>query len=595
MPKLRLFRDPAPVALGVILAIALILRLMSLQGESFWLDEAYSFYQARNPFLFSPDNPFHLVKFTSRLAFIRHILADDIHPPFYYGQLALWSQISTSDIWMRANSILWGMLTIPATYGFAKKLVASPFRTGTPSGNSLGNQSDLPLIKESIFSSEIVGLISAALVAFSPFFVEMSVELRMYGLMAFLAVVSASSFYTILHSSQPTPKDWLIYTLANLLFIYSQGIGFLWFGIQIALYASIFAPPWLKQRTVPATLKPWLWSQAIALFTFLPWAMLVITMSGRIRGANYLRVPNLLDLVSVPGQLLFNNAASFSYPSPPLPTFPPLLWGLWAGTGVLVAIALYSLRDRRLVFWVLTVPSIGALGIFYGVSLLVRPIFILRALSFTLPFFAVLVAIGLVTVVQRSFLQPRLRTSLLIGMLAGLIGINFYGIHDGVVTANRTQWREMGTFLSQQVQPRDVVVVPYSSAGEFLLYNSVPRDQYNGELIEQLRLYWREPANFIKVWGPDYDGFLRSHQLDYQKSVRLLLLTENLEQVLSVQNLPVQNPAGQRDRLPHSRVWLVTSPGRTGNELTQYQTQLAKTKTLKTTTQFFRATVMQYE
>jgi uncharacterized membrane protein len=565
------------VLFKLLLVAALIVRLLSLTGEGFWLDEAYSFYQARNPFLFSADNPFHLVKLTSRLSFIRHILADDIHPPFYYGQLALWSQAGLSDLWMRLNSVLWGMVTLPVTYFFAQNIA-------TTLGDTAVQRAKQPAT---------IALVSTALVAFSPFFVEMSVELRMYGLMAFLAVVSVSSLYRIVQSHgvapAPTRWPWIAYTLANTLFIYSQGIGFLWLPVQGLLYAGLAVIERWQRRQWPTYTRAWLLSQGVTVLAFLPWALLVLTMSGRIRGANYLRVPTLLDLLAVPGQLLFGNAASFSYPSPPLEG--PV--GLWIGLGSLtlgfVAIALWILRRHPVESWLLAVPSLGALGLVYLLSVTVRPVFILRAFSFTVPFFAVLVALGIVVTAREAaawsgrVLGDRPRMGVWLGLLlACLLGLNVWGVSQGIATVNRTQWQPVGQLLNQQVQANDVVVVPYSSAGEFLLYNSVPRSQYTGELIEQLRLYWREAANFTKVWGPDYEGFLHQFNLDYQKNARLLLLTDNLAQM-------------ERHRPPNSRVWVVTSPGRTEGELDRYQARLRETKTLRETHTFFRTTVMLYD
>lgn len=570
MPK-RFSQDHfSQLMLGMILLSAIVVRVLSLQGESFWLDEAYSFYQARNPFLMQADNLFGLRTVTQRLTFVRHILSDDIHPPFYYGQLGLWSLLGLGDRLMRMNSVLWGMLSIPAVYWLAKKFV----------------------------STAAIPLIAASLVAFSPFHVEMSIELRMYGLMCFLAAVSIYYLHTILHSPKPTWTTWIVYTLSNILMVYSQGIGFLWVLLQGLIFAGFTLHTWVQKRHLPLTLKSWMLSLGATVLVFLPWAALMLRGS-RVRGSidsiglvtTYLRVPTLEDLLSVPGQLLFNNASSFSYPSPPLSTPPVVLGGLYAIALLLTAIGSFALRKRFADLLLLVIPSVGALLLFFVISVLVKPIFIVRALIFALPFFAILMAIGLVAIghgvshLLSRYPQPRLQTvgsqSLIAGLLIALMSLNFFAIHHGIVTPNRTQWQEASTVLAQQIQPDDTVIVPNSSAGEFLLYNSVPRTQYNGVLVEHLRLFWRDPASFKQSSG-DYQTFLNATQLDFQKDAHLLLLTGNLDQL-------------EQQRPPNSRVWLVTSPGRTGDELNQLLTNLQRTKSLKARYEFFRVTLLLYE
>ncbi|MBD2020003.1 glycosyltransferase family 39 protein [Leptolyngbya sp. FACHB-36] len=549
--------------LGLIILIGLVVRLWSLQGESFWLDEAYSFYQARNPFFLDANNPFKLTSFTQRLTFIRHILSDDIHPPFYYGQLGLWSLLGLSDWWMRLNSVLWGVLLIPAVYYLAKKFAPT----------------------------SAVPLIAASLVAFSPFHVEMSIELRMYGLMAVLAAASIYYLHTLLTNPAPLRSAWIGYTLSNLLMVYSQGVGFLWLVLQGLIYAVFALQTWQGKRQLPRTAKFWLLSQLLTIVAFLPWVALMLKGS-RVRGSlnsiglvtTYLKVPTIGELLSVPGHLLFNNAASFSYPSPALSTPPLILMAVWAVALALSAIGLVALRKRVTDLLLLAIPSVGALLLFYLISVVAKPIFIVRALITALPFFAILIAIGLVSVGQWFDRDRRSRAGAAIAatVLILLTSINFFGIFHGITTTNRTQWREASEVLSQQLQPRDVVVVPYSSAGEFLLYNSVPRSSYNGVLIENLRMYSWDKARFLDTYGSDYSGFLRQMNLDFGKDVQLLLLTGDLEDL-------------EKNRPPNSRVWIVTSPGRTGEELPKLQQIVQQTKSRKATHDFFRVTLSLYE
>jgi uncharacterized membrane protein len=40
----------------------------------------------------------------------------EVHPPLYYALLLAWTQVSTSDRWLRALSAVLGALTVPAVY-----------------------------------------------------------------------------------------------------------------------------------------------------------------------------------------------------------------------------------------------------------------------------------------------------------------------------------------------------------------------------------------------------------------------------------------------------------------------------------------------
>lgn len=545
---------------------------MSLQGESFWEDEAQSFYQARNPFFLSGDNPFGIQDLQDRFVFLRYILDNDIHPPLYYAQLGLWSLLGISDWFMRSNSIFWGILTIAAVYYLAKQLPISP----------------------------LVPLIAASLVALSPFHVEMSIELRMYSLIAFLAVASIIYLHRILNLATPSRWTWIAFTLINAGIYYAQGVGILWLLIPNLIYLGVAIEHWLRNRQLPSTWRLWLVSQGISLMVFIPW--FAIKFRGGLGSAagvaKYLKVPTLVELFATPGRLLFNNAASPSFPSPPLDT-PGWILGLLALlTAGLIAAAIVSLRKDYKMLLLLSVPSIGGLFIFYGISAIAKPIFIIRALIFCLPFFAILVAIGLVYVGQ-LLEQAALKHSLsqvkvllgyrLVGLvLLTIVAINFASIYQGVVTINRKQWQATGVLVAQQIQPQDVIALPRATMGSFMLYSPpIKREDYNGLLIQKLRSYWVKGAP--KKNDTNYHQFLQANRLDYGKNVSWIIVTGATEPDRLIE-----------DKWLDSRIWVMNSPDsdgglKGGQPMEELMTRLEQIKKHQEQHDFYQVAISAYK
>jgi len=144
------------VALLAISVLGLFLRIYHLGKESLWGDEVYSFGVANNA------NVFGIIKVAALY---------DNHPPFYYiilhyGGIKLFG---TSEFAVRFPSLIFGVLAIPMIYLLGRRLF-----------------------------NEEVGLISALILAISPFNVEYSQEARMYSLLLFLALLSMYFFVRFL-------------------------------------------------------------------------------------------------------------------------------------------------------------------------------------------------------------------------------------------------------------------------------------------------------------------------------------------------------------------------------------------------------------
>src|ERR1044071_10196409 len=94
------------VALLVIIALGAALRVYKLDGESLWLDEAYSIK-------FSQEAPAGIIEATAK----------DVHPPLYYFALHYWMMaFGDSDTAVRLLSALFGILAIFVIYRLASRM-----------------------------------------------------------------------------------------------------------------------------------------------------------------------------------------------------------------------------------------------------------------------------------------------------------------------------------------------------------------------------------------------------------------------------------------------------------------------------------------
>ncbi len=162
------------VGLGLVLFLALSLRLEMVSVRSVWHDEAFSLEVARRP--------------------VGYIWANlpkvDPHPPGYYVMLRGWTQLFGQDlVTARALSVVWGMVAVVLAWGFGRRL-------GGPA----------------------VGVAAAALVALNPFQIYSANEARMYAPLTAAAVLST----WLLHraDAQNRSVDWVLYGASAAFLLY---------------------------------------------------------------------------------------------------------------------------------------------------------------------------------------------------------------------------------------------------------------------------------------------------------------------------------------------------------------------------------------
>ncbi len=213
---LNIFKNVKPnflssIEIFLIIIIAIIIRVAFLNQHDFWFDEAFTYFIAEKN-----------IKST-----IIASLGDNT-PPLYYILLSLWMRLgTTSVVWMRSFSLIFGALTIPLIYFFTKK----------------------------IFSKEIAKT-TAFLSTLSPLFLYFSAETRMYTLLTFLTL--ASTFALYLYSKKGTLINLVLF---NTLFVISIYVHYIAVLLLIPVWILI-----LKTKLI----KNFLVSQISALIFVLP-------------------------------------------------------------------------------------------------------------------------------------------------------------------------------------------------------------------------------------------------------------------------------------------------------------------------------------
>jgi hypothetical protein len=211
-------------ALTAITAGALIVRLLPTRG--IWLDEATSITQAQMP----------LGKLLDSLRM------GDVHPPLHH--LILWvlaHTLGTSELVMRAPSIIAGAALVPVLYSLARELY-----------------------------DERAGLLAAGMGAFAPFLVWYSQEARMYGLfMLFAALAMLGQLRAIRRNEK---RDWALYGIATVLLIWTQYFSVLFTLTQQAVFALVLWRTHRARGSVKPLLRRWAWTTALIVLALLPLA-----------------------------------------------------------------------------------------------------------------------------------------------------------------------------------------------------------------------------------------------------------------------------------------------------------------------------------
>lgn len=329
------------LAPAAIVLLALLLRSLGIGATGLWLDEAYSWKQAANPFL-------GVVAAT----------AQDNYPPLHNILLHVFMALfGDSEVSLRLPSVLLGTGTVLLTY-------------------SLGRQ---------MFGRR-VGLVASLLLGLSVFHIWYSIEARMYALLGFTATLYALA--VVRRTQRPGRSADLLALVSAALLLYSHVFGmFIVLTMNLVVLVHALATGRLRTRETGS----WLLSQAVAGALFLPWAyVLAQRLSPENTSVGWIPAPTLSGLSAMGSKLLSGPEMVLALL---IVMFGGIFWTRVAPSGP-------DGQDKdgpRPVF-ALAVLYAGILGPFLialTISLVFAPLLVSRYLIAGLPLFFILVALVL--------------------------------------------------------------------------------------------------------------------------------------------------------------------------------------------------------
>jgi len=219
----------------LLILIAFSLRATRLNFQPLWWDEGYSLYFA-----------------TMELAAMVAGTASDIHPPFYYALLHVWiALLGSGAVAVRLLSVFVGTLTLPLLYRAGRRLIDGK-----------------------------VGMLASLVVAIAPFHVYYSQEVRMYGLVTLLGLLSVYFALLLLETRETASRRrqillWAGYVATTLAAMYTQ-----YYAAFIPLFQTVFVLSQLKRKERPigqsdisaaSLLVRWLAAQGVLFLLYVPW------------------------------------------------------------------------------------------------------------------------------------------------------------------------------------------------------------------------------------------------------------------------------------------------------------------------------------
>jgi mannosyltransferase len=214
----RPWRKSAAISLGLILALALWLRLDDLARLSLWLDEGITTCKMR---------------FSLRELF-QYTVVDNV-PPLYYLILHALGSWVDSDFALRLPSALIGVATIPVLYWIGVLLF-----------------------------NRRVALLASLFISLSTFHLWFSQEARSYSFYCFFYALSL--LFLVRWSLNPANRlNWWLYVSTSSLMLYSHSTALIYFGTNVVV--SFCLSGWRESRQF----REWLLAQALVVVLFLPW------------------------------------------------------------------------------------------------------------------------------------------------------------------------------------------------------------------------------------------------------------------------------------------------------------------------------------
>ncbi|MEK6257405.1 MAG: hypothetical protein AABP62_02200 [Planctomycetota bacterium] len=280
-------RKQALAALIGIIAVGLMLRAYRIGDRSLWYDEAFS-YSLIHEFTWEG---------------MVHCLQQDVHPPFYFILLRLWSNCFGISIYsLRGFSIAMGGVTLVGIYLFTKDL----FVLGSKSEDVEGARN----------KGRAAGVSAAALVAVFSAHIWWSQDAKMYSLAT--ALISFNAWLLLRAISlQNAQKWWAAYAITAAAMLYTHNYALFTFVGECVFLAVYFIHHFClspRRPSTSVTFRHACVAVTAAACLYLPWVPTLFAQARRVRTdywiapANTLSIPYALDQLFFP-ENSFNSPA----------------------------------------------------------------------------------------------------------------------------------------------------------------------------------------------------------------------------------------------------------------------------------------------
>jgi mannosyltransferase len=216
--------------------------LFNVTNAGIWFDEAFSSYLIQFNFL-------EIFRYT----------AGDVHPPFYYWALKLWTEVfGAGEFGLRSMSIFFAAATIVVTYFLTRRMFGRK-----------------------------VALVSLLLLSLSPMLIRYADEARMYTMAAFIVV---SATYALVKAVETKQTRWRV--------LYGVLVSFgMWTHYFTALmwlahwawraWSTYRKGASLKDWARKFFTKPWILAHVVAVGLFLPWLYFMAKQLGVVQAAGF--------------------------------------------------------------------------------------------------------------------------------------------------------------------------------------------------------------------------------------------------------------------------------------------------------------------
>ena len=465
------------IVYGLTAFVSLFLYLLLIGGKYIWADEAFTFALVKHSY-----------------GEIWRLTAADVHPPLYYFILKL--------------------LTQPWGYSLASVKVASilPYIFIIMFGG----------VQFKIFFEEKTAILFMVLFFLFPFSFYYSIEVRMYSFAA--AFVFANAVYAYRCFYEANKLNWALFVLSGLAAAYTHYFALVSAAI---IYGILIFFIIIKRKELIAA---WIVSSVITVVLYLPWLKVFIDQFTEVSADYWIGDITFYELFVYINTIFGSNGISggiLGYGTYRMPIY-TLLFSLTYLIALIYIIAAREKKDIFICCCLLLVPILTIVtGV--GISLLVRPVFMIRYVIPAIPLLVAFMAVALGRMKNKV-----LFVCIIVIALAG--GISNYAValrdeyditenalDDGFVSGQEKAGCYIVSMKQDRISEHVSAILSYyeiskpiysiSSVGPFDTYNNlISISEFDGSEYNTVVLLMdvgeRPPEKYRAVYSSEYIGEL---------------------------------------------------------------------------------------